>query len=159
MREKGAATDDDGTLKELPPKKHGRPALLGETLDSNIQLYLRKFRVRGEVVTARIAMAAARGILLSCDWSLLLEFGGHVRLNRHWAYSLLICMKFVKQKVTTNKSKHSVAEFVRLKKDFLNDLVSVVEMEKIPPKLILIWDQNGIKSVPSNTWTMDRQGS
>ena len=48
-------------------------------------------------MTVGIAMEAARGIVLSCDRSLLAEFGGHVRLNRHWAYSLLTCMRFVKR--------------------------------------------------------------
>lgn len=53
--------------------------------------------------------------------------------------------------MTTNKSKHSVADFIRLKKDFLSDVVSMVEMEQILPELILNWDQTGIKIVPSNT--------
>ena len=40
-------------------------------------------------MTARVAMAAARGVLLSCDKANLVEFGGHVQLNRHWGYALL----------------------------------------------------------------------
>ena len=63
MKEKRAA-EDDGDVTLLPPKKCGRPVLLGEDLDSKVQMYLKK--VRGGVVSARIAMAAARGILLSC---------------------------------------------------------------------------------------------
>ena len=129
VREKKAATDDDDTLKDLPLKKRGRPVLYGEALDSKVQTYLRKVREGGGVVTARIVIAAAKGIVLSCDWLILAKFGGHVRLNRHWAYSLLTCMKFVRQKVTTNKSKHSVADFVKLKKDFLRAVASTVEME------------------------------
>ena len=35
----------------------------------------------------------------------------------------------------------------------------MVEMEEIPPELILNWDQTGIKIVPSNTWTMDQQSA
>ena len=68
-------------------------------------------------------------------------------------------MKFVKRKVTTAKSKHSVENFKQLKKSFLRDVVTTVEMEEIPPELVLNWDQTGIKIVPSNTWTMDQQGS
>ena len=37
--------------------------------------------------------------------------------------------------------------------------MTTVEMEEIPPELVLNWDQTGIKIVPSNTWTMDQQGS
>ena len=143
----------------LHHQKRGRPVLLGENLDGQIQMYLRRVRDGGGVVTARIAVAAARGILLSCDCSKLAEFGGHVTLNRFWAYSLLKRMNFVKRKVTTAKSKHAVAEFQRLKEEFLQDVVTTVEMEEIPSELILNWDQTGIKIVPSNTWTMEEQGS
>ena len=122
-------------------------------------MYLRRVRDGGRVVTARIAVAAARGILMSCDHSKLAEFGGHVTLNRFWAYSLLKRMKFVKWKVTTAKSKHAVAEFQRLKEQFLQDVVTTVEMEEIPSELILNWDQTGIKIVPSNTWTIEKQGT
>ena len=37
-------------------------------------------------------------------------------------------------------------------------MVATVEMEEIPPELVLNWDQTGIRSVPSNNWTMDQQG-
>ncbi len=87
VKEKRAA-QDDGDVSVLYPKKRGRPVRLGEDLDTKVQLYLRKVRKGGGVLSARIAMAAARGILLSCDRSRLVEFGGHVELNRHWAYSL-----------------------------------------------------------------------
>ena len=60
--------------------------------------------------------------------------------------------------MTTAKSKHTVEDFDRLKEEFLNDVVATVEIEEIPPELILNWDQAGIRSVPSNTWTMDQQG-
>ena len=33
-------------------------------------------------------MAAAQGILLSCVKEKLAEFGGHISLNRDWAFSL-----------------------------------------------------------------------
>ena len=40
-----------------------------------------KVREGGGVITARIVMAAARGIILSYDKFKLAEFGGHVELN------------------------------------------------------------------------------
>lgn len=158
VREKRAA-DDDGDVRLLPMKKRGRPVLLGEILDTRVQQYLRGVREAGGVVSAKIAMAAARGILLSCNRSRPAEFGGDVELNRQWAYSLLKRMKFVKRKATTAKSKHSTADFTRLKQQFLADVVTTVEMEEIPAELILNWDQTGIKIVPSSTWTMEAQGS
>ena len=65
----------------------------------------------------------------------------------------------MKRKVTTAKSKYAVAEFQHLKEEFLQDVLTTVEMEEIPSELILNWDQTGIKIVPSNTWTMEEQGS
>ena len=34
---------------------------------------------------------------------------------------------------------------------------ATVSMEDIPPKLVLNWDQTGLKIIPSSTWTMERQ--
>ena len=124
VREKRAA-EDDGNVTMLPMKKGGRPVILVRVRDG------------GGVVSARIAMAAARGILMSCNRSRLVEFGGDMQLNRQWAYSLLRQMNFVKRKATTAKSKHSNADFVRLKQQFLADMVTTVDMEEIPAELIL----------------------
>ena len=92
-------------------------------------------------------MAAARGILLKCNHSMLAEYGSHIQLNKHWAHSLLKRMKFVQRKATTSKSKHTVADFTQLKKVFLADVAAIVTMEEIPPELVLNWDQTGIKLV------------
>lgn len=75
MRDKRAA-EDEGDVKFLPPTNHGRPVLVGEDLDRQIQQYLTKVRDGGGDFSARIAMAAARGILLSCDQLRLYEFEG-----------------------------------------------------------------------------------
>lgn len=128
-------------------------------MDKQLQLYLKKVRDQGGVITASVVVAAARGILLSYDRSKLLEFGGHIDLSRQWAYSVLSRMKYVRRKSTTSKSKHTPADFDQLKKSFLNDVASVVNMEEIPPELILNWDQTGIHLVPASSWTMDKRGS
>ena len=102
---------DDGDLAVLPAKRRRWRVLLGDDLDMKVQMYLKKVREGGGVILARIAMATARGIVLTCDRSLLVEFGGHVELSKHWAYSLLHHMKFVQRKVTTAKSKHTNTNF------------------------------------------------
>ena len=66
-------------------------------------------------------------------------------------------MKFVQRKATTAKSKEVIADFNELKKSFL--AVASVSMEDISPKLVLNWDQTGLKIIPSSTWTMERQGA
>ena len=132
--------------------------LLGYKLDTKVQMYLKKVTEGGGVISARIAVAAARGILLTCDKSLLIEFEGHVELNRHWAYLLFQRMNFVQRKVTTAKSKLAITDFNWIKEQFLEEVVATVKMEEIPLELILNWDQTGMKIAPSDTWIMDRQG-
>ena len=56
--------------------------VLGEVLDGKVHQYLTGVRNKGGVVSARISLAAARGILMSFNWSRLVEFGGDVELNR-----------------------------------------------------------------------------
>ena len=85
----------DDELQELPTRKRGRNVLLGEDTERQLQLYLKKIRDLGGVVTASIAIAAATGILLSTDSSRLAEFGGYIELSRQWAYHFLGRMKFV----------------------------------------------------------------
>lgn len=158
LNEKCADSSDD-EIAELPHKKRGRHLLLGNKMDEQLQLYLKKVRQQGGIITASVAVAAARGIVMTVDRRQLAEFGGHIKLSREWAYHLLDRMKFVKRKATTAKSKLAVENFEAVKDDFLDDVVAVASMEDIPPELILNWDQTGIHLVPASTWTMDREGS
>ncbi len=149
-REKRKADYNDVT--SLPHKRRGRSLLLGELLDKQVQVYLNNQRKNGGVVSSRIVMAAAKGFVSAHDCSQLVENGGHISINRHWAYSLLSRMKFVKRKATTAKSKHTSSQFS------IRDLKDIVTMEEIPIELVLNWDQTGLNIVPSSCWTMDRQG-
>ncbi len=123
--------------------------LLGADLDEKVQLYLKKVREGGGVVTARIAMAAAKGILMSSNRGALVKFEGHISITKSWAFSLLQRMEFVQRKCTTSKSKHSQSHFKELKESFLTDVVTTAKFEDIPPELIFNLDQTGIKIVPS----------
>lgn len=74
---------DDSSGEEvayLPPNKRGRPFLLGEQIDKQLQLYLKKVRDQGGVVTALVVVAAAHGILMSnkFDRDKVVEFGRHI---------------------------------------------------------------------------------
>jgi hypothetical protein len=89
-------------------KKRGRSVLLGKILDSKVQANLSKLRDNGASVSAGIVVAAARGIVMTYDRSILEDFGGHgghVSLSKHWAYSISRRMNFVKRRATTAKSK------------------------------------------------------
>ena len=53
------------TITELPPRKRGRPLLLGD-FDSPVQEYVRMLRISGGVVNA-----AARGLIITRNRALL----------------------------------------------------------------------------------------
>ena len=48
-------------MAALHPKKQGSKLLLGENLDTKVQIYLRKVQEGGGAVSSRIVLAAARG--------------------------------------------------------------------------------------------------
>ena len=98
----------------LPAKKRGRPLLLGEEIDCQVQSYLRALRAGGGVINTAIARAAARGIVMSLNRSLLTVNGGSVELGKEWARSLLRRTGFVKRKAST-KSKMTVEHIERKK--------------------------------------------
>ena len=57
----------DEDIETMPKKKRGRKVLLGEQLDQKMQQYLTTLRSNGGIVSARVAMAAAKGLLLSLN--------------------------------------------------------------------------------------------
>ena len=54
---------DEASVMSLPPKKHDRPLLLGDTIDSNVQSYIKVLRENGAAVTTSIAIATANDII------------------------------------------------------------------------------------------------
>ena len=125
---------------------------------SQVQSYLRALREGGGAINTAIAKAAARGIVVSQNRTLLTEYGGGVELGKEWARSLLRRMGFVNRKAST-KSKMTVEHFEKKKEQFLQDIKSVVTMEEIPPSLIVNWDQTGINVPPASSWTMEVRGA
>ena len=75
--------------------------------------------------------------------------------NKHWAHSLLDHMGLVQRKATTATSKYTE----EMKANFMQDVVSTIVVEDIPPELIVNWDETGIKMVPCTQWTMEKQGT
>ena len=62
--EVGQKRRSDETVIVLPPQKRGRPLLLGEKLDDQVQRYLKKVRECGGTVNTAITIAGAKGLLL-----------------------------------------------------------------------------------------------
>ena len=124
-----------------------------------VQAYVRRVRGAGGSVNSKIVIAGAKGILLAYNRLLLSNYGGPVMLNQLWGHSLLTRMKFVRRKGTTAKSKHSIQHFDRLRKNFLEELKTIVAIKEVSSELIMNWDQAGIKIVPSSLWTLEKCGS
>ena len=148
----------DLVVSELPGKKRGRPFLLGEKIDVEVQTIIRAMRDSGAVVNTSIAIATAMGVLRKRDKSLLKEEGGPLELSKNWAKSVLHRMGFVKRRGNT-KAKVAVEQFEALKTQYLFDIKATVEMMEIPPELVINWDQTDIKIVPVSSWTMEKKGA
>ena len=65
LRSKSASTDigNDLVVIKLPSKRRGRPCLLGEKIDAEVQTILRAMCDNGAVVNTSIAIATATGVV------------------------------------------------------------------------------------------------
>lgn len=121
---------------ELPEKRRGRPLLVGSEIEEKV---LNTIRHAGGIVNYHIAIAA--------DSNLLVENGGHIDINKDWPKQLLGRMNLVKQHMTTKaKVKNLLINFENLKKQYLNDIYSIVLMKKIPKDLIIKWNSSMCQS-------------
>ena len=146
------------SISDLPQKKRGRPLLLGEELDKQVQAYLTSFRECGAVVNTAITMACAEGIVRSADSNMLAVNGGHILITKDWAKSLLQRMGFVKRRAST-KAKVTIEDFQERKEQFLFNIKAIVTIEDIPLDLIINWDQTGMHYIPVSSWTIAKEGS
>ena len=67
-------------------------------------------------------------------------------------------MGFTKRRANS-KSKVLLENFDEIKEQFQIDVRSVLEMEYVPPSLVLNWDHTAMKIVPSSKWTMEKKGT
>ena len=76
----------DTVIEELPTKKSGRPLILGETLDKQVQEYLMSLCSNGAVINTCTSVAigcAAMGVVKNYDSNLLECNGGHILLSKN----------------------------------------------------------------------------
>jgi len=137
------------TVKELPRKKQGRPFLLPDELDCQVQEYVKDFCKRGLPSNSAVVIAAAEGILMNKNATLVSkngESGIKVKLTEDWAKSLLKRMGYVKWKACS-KAK-DVARFEQLRDEFLLEIKVIVNMDEIPPEMIINFDQTALNYAP-----------
>lgn len=142
------------SVKALSTKPMGRPLLIGEEADRQVRDYVRFLRDSGSAVDTSVVIATGESVLASIDANLLKT----CPLTKDWAKSLLTRMGMVKRKVSS-KAKIDVERFAIIKEAFLLDVKNVVELDEIPPQLIINWDQTAIYYVPVGSWTMELEGA
>ena len=109
-------SDKEVVVRELVDRKRGRPLLLGNELDQQVQAYVNDLHLNGGIVNTAIVVATGEGIIkdYDCHSNLLCENGGHIKLTKDWAKYLLQRMNFVKRR-STSTTKVSVENFDLLK--------------------------------------------
>ena len=142
-------------VKSIDSRKRGRPLTLGD-VDTKVQAYIKALRKAGTPVNVNIILAAAEGVVTAVDRTLVKKNGGTIELKRPWAQSLMRRMKFVKRRGSTQaKVKLSDADIAKHRKSYLLQIKGMVEAHKVPPQLVINWDQAGVKLVPSSNWTLE----
>lgn len=141
----------------LPSKKMGRPLLLGNDIDKQVQAYITYLRSGHSVVNTAIVLAVAEGIVKGIDPNLLAGHGGSINLTKDWAKSLMRRMGLSKRKATT-KSTLSQYNFKEVREFYLNNIAYIAVIEEILLPLIINWDQTGTCYVLVSEWTMDMKG-
>lgn len=103
-----------------------------------------------------ISIATPTGVVHKRDNPLLKENGGALEqmLTKNWAKSLFYRMDLVNRRANP-KFQLSILS----KSQFLFDMKATVEMQGIPPELIINWDQTSIKIMPVSCWTMEQKGA
>ena len=103
--------------------------MLGEELDDKVKNYVQALRINGAPIGSSIVMAAGEGLIKAHDRTMLVQLGGHLRITKSWAMSMLKRMGFVKHKATTNSTPGMSSEvFERMKAVFLEQLVRMVKL-------------------------------
>ena len=67
---------DQGSSKELPGKKRGRPLMIGVDLDQQVRDYISCLRTEGAVINTHIVIGIGKGIMMGKDSNLLACNGG-----------------------------------------------------------------------------------
>ena len=69
-------------------------------------------------------------------------------------------MGFVQRRGSTQtKAKLSDQQVSQMKHTYPSQVSGIVKVHKIPPELVINWDQAGVNLIPSQNWTMEQQGS
>jgi len=96
---------EDIEVKVLPAAKIGRPLLIGQKCDKEVQEYIAALRKVGTLVDTLVVRSAGTAVIKRRDPKMLASAGGTVVLTKDWACYLLQRMGYVKRKDTTKAKK------------------------------------------------------
>ena len=146
-------------VRSLPKRKRGKKVLLGE-LDMKVQSYIQALSSAGTPIGSSVVMAAATGIVMAYDRTLLHEHGGYITISKTWALSLRKRVGYVKRKATTKSTPAMSGEvFEQAKTRCLRQITRMVKFREMSDNLIINLNQTGIHLVPFGVWTMATKGS
>ena len=120
-----------------------------------VQTYLMALSRRGGMVNTTVANATAKALM-----SKYTNAVGDVDIeSTRWAKSLFTRMHFVRRRKTSSKVDIPDGARKEIEFLFLHDVLSKVEKYKIPPALIINFDQTPLKYVPVGNETLSKQGA
>lgn len=125
-----------------------RPLILRE-LDTQVKEYILKLRAAGGVVNTDVVMTVMHGIVLSHARTLLDEHGGHLKISKTQALSLLNCMDFVMRKGSTS-TEVIPADFENIRAKILSRIKTAVTVHSIPSSVIVNSDETRLNQ--SGQW-------
>ena len=152
IKSKEVKVGEEACIDALPSKKRGKPPLLGEKLDCHLQDKILAMRSRGTPIGTSVVIGIGTGILMKHKKATASSY----KLNKEWAKSVLRRMGYAKRKANS-KCKVNPINFDEIKQQYLIDIHAAVEMEDIPPSLVINWDHTATKIVPSSQWTMEKR--
>ena len=130
-------------INSIASRKRRRPLALG-VIDGDVQKFITALIKSGTPVNTPVILAAAEGIIKSKDRTLLAEYGGHIKLTKSWAVSLMHGMNFVNcRRSTKAKTNLSEEQFTRMKQNFSAKLSSLLMTTKSLPSLSLTGTKQG----------------
>ena len=74
-------------------------------LDKDVQAYMKALRRAGTPVSVPLVLAAATGLIVAKDRTILKQHEDHLELKRSWGISLMKCMGCVQRGIYTEQAK------------------------------------------------------
>ena len=141
-------------VKEFPSKKTG----LGGRTRSTSEVLFSRITYSGRCSKYTCCYSCWNRDCYQQRCNVALQTRRNIFLTKHWTKYLLQQMGMVKRHGSAN-AKVDVKNFEELKDLFLSDVKSVIEMDEVPPAMVINWDHTEINYVLVSSLTMEKEGS